>query len=376
MEDESVMRLIIYDILNLTLPFSTSIKFIAIVFLAIVILFSIFLDSGSVVANSQQTTSSSSSSSSQGKVFVMYAASLVKTFEDSLGPSFHNKTGYKYTGEARGAIQIANMIIDEQRTPDIFVSAGTVPIRKLMMNDSNNNSDADSSQAHSLLAQWLVKFASTEIVIAYSPNSHFHVNLDKAKRGEIPWYHVLSEPGFKFGRTDPELDPKGYYMIIAAKLSNLYYHDPTIKQKILGDDDRNPKQVFAEETLITTLETGQLDAIAAYKHEAIPKGLPYITLPPQINLANPTYSDFYKRASYTLQHTGQTIYGEPVYFAVTIPRTVKNSDGAISFVKFLLSADGQHILQSQGLNHIQKPIFEGNMDKIPSAIRNIMTLAE
>ncbi|HET7344356.1 MAG TPA: substrate-binding domain-containing protein, partial [Nitrososphaeraceae archaeon] len=86
-------------------------------------------------------------------------------------------------------------------------------------------------------------------------------------------------------------------------------------------------------------------------------------------------SDFYKRGSYTLQHTSQTIYGEPIYFAVTIPRTVKNSDGAMSFVKFLLSADGQHILQSQGLNHIQKPIFEGNKDKIPSAIRNIMTLA-
>jgi molybdate/tungstate transport system substrate-binding protein len=357
------------------LPLSTSIKFVVIAFLSIVILLSIFLNSRSIFANGQQTTSYSSSS--QGKVFVMYAASLVKTFEDILGPSFQNKTGYKYTGEARGSVQIANMITDGQRTPDVFVAAGTVPIMKLMMNNGNNNPDAGSIQPpHSLLAQWLVKFASAEMVIAYSPNSHYHVDLDKAKRGEIPWYHVLSEPGFKFGRTDPELDPKGYYMIIAAKLSNLYYHDPTIKQKILGDDDRNPKQVFAEETLITTLETGQLDAIAAYKHEAIPKGLPYITLPPQINLANPTYSDFYKRASYTLQHTGQTIYGESVYFAVTIPRTVKNSDGAISFVKFLLSADGQHILQSQGLNHIQKPIFEGNMDKIPSAIRNIMTLAE
>jgi molybdate/tungstate transport system substrate-binding protein len=357
------------------LPLSTSIKFVVIAFLSIVILLSIFLNSRSIFANGQQTTSYSSSS--QGKVFVMYAASLVKTFEDILGPSFQNKTGYKYTGEARGSVQIANMITDGQRTPDVFVAAGTVPIMKLMMNNGNNNPDAGSIQPpHSLLAQWLVKFASAEMVIAYSPNSHYHVDLDKAKRGEIPWYHVLSEPGFKFGRTDPELDPKGYYMIIAAKLSNLYYHDPTIEQKILGNDDRNPKQLFPEETLRTTLEIGQLDAIAAYKHEAVARSLPYITLPPQINLANPTYFDFYKRSSYTLQHTGQTIYGEPIYFAVTIPRTVKNSDGAISFVKFLLSADGQHILQSQGLNHIQKPIFEGNMDKIPSAIRNIMTLAE
>ena len=127
-------------------------------------------------------------------------------------------------------------------------------------------------------------------VIPYSPTSHFHLNLDKAKKGEIPWYQVLSQPGFKFGRTDPELDPKGYYMIIAAKLANIYLKDQTIKQRILGED-RNPKQIFPEETLTTTLETGQLDAMAAYKHEAIAKGLSYITLPSQINLANLTSSN-------------------------------------------------------------------------------------
>lgn len=349
--------------------FSKFIKFIIVGILSIVVLFSISLNSWYMVANGQQTTSSSS----HGKVFVMYAASLVKTFEDILGPSFQNKTGYMYVGEAKGSVQIANMIIDGQRTPDVFVSAGTIPIKKLMINNSVSSSYA-GGKPHSLLAKWLVKFASAELVIAYSPNSRFNVDLDKAKRGEIQWYHVLSEPGFKFGRTDPELDPKGYYMIIAAKLSNLYYNDPTIELKILGND-RNPKQLFPEETLRTTLDTGQLDAIAAYKHEAVARGLPYITLPPEISLANPTYSYIYERVSYTL-HTGQTIYGEPVYFAVTITETVKNSDGAISFVKFLLSGDGQHLLQSQGLNYIKSPIVEGNIEKMPSDIRNIILAAQ
>jgi molybdate/tungstate transport system substrate-binding protein len=30
----------------------------------------------------------------QGKVFVMYAGSLVKIFEDVIGPAFQNETGY------------------------------------------------------------------------------------------------------------------------------------------------------------------------------------------------------------------------------------------------------------------------------------------
>ena len=306
-------------------------------------------------SNAQQTQQN------KGKVFVMYAASLIKTFEESLGPSFEKRTGYTYVGEGRGSVQIANMIIDGQRKPDVFVSAGTIPIMKLL------NKNAGSDQQPS--AQWLVKFASAEMVIAYSTNSHFHLDLDKAKKGLIPWYQVLSEPGFKLGRTDPELDPKGYYMVITAKLANTYYNDQSIKHRILGQD-RNPKQIFPEETLTTILETGQLDAIAAYKHEAIAKGLPYITLPPQINLGDSVFFDFYKKASYTL-NTGKIVYGQPIYFSVTVPEaTVSNLDGAISFVTYLLSSDSQHIIQSQGLNYI-KPIAEGNVDKIPIGIRNM-----
>jgi ABC-type molybdate transport system substrate-binding protein len=56
----------------------------------------------------------------RGKVFIMYAGSLIKTFESTVGPSFQKETGYGYLGEVRGSLQIANMIIDGQRRPDIF----------------------------------------------------------------------------------------------------------------------------------------------------------------------------------------------------------------------------------------------------------------
>jgi molybdate/tungstate transport system substrate-binding protein len=205
-------------------------------------------------------------------------------------------------------------------------------------------------------AHGLVKFVSAEMVIAYLPTSHFHNDLDKAKKGLVPWYQVLSEQGFKFGRTDPELDPKGYYTIIASKLANSYYKDDNIKQRVLGDD-------FPEETLITTLETGHLDAIAAYKHEAIARGLEYIALPPQINLGNPSFTNFYKTVTYTLT-SGQTVHGEPIYFSVTIPDTYQNLAGARAFVKFLISFDGSSILERNGLDHIN-PVTQGRVSNIP-----------
>src|SRR5215831_17235527 len=83
--------------------------------------------------------------------------------------------------------------------------------------------------------------------------------------------------------------------------------------------------------------------------------LVFLTLPPQINLGDPSYSNFYKTATYTLP-SGQTIQGGPVYFSVTIPDTYKNLPGAKAFVKFLLSPDGSIILQRDGLDHIKPPV--------------------
>ncbi len=293
----------------------------------------------------------------QGKVFVVYAGSLVKIFEDVIGPAFQNKTGYTYVGEGKGSVQAANMIGDGFRSPDVFVSAGAIPILKLMDNNPP-------------LAEWLLEFGSSEMVIAYSPNSQYYDDLEKAKKGDMPWYDAISKEGFKFGRTDPELDPKGYYAIITAKLANIYYNDSSIKERVLGED-RNSKQIFPEEILKTILESGQLDAVAAYKHEAISRGLSYITLPKEINLSDPLFSNFYKKADYTSESDQKTIYGGPIYFSITIPQTVKNMEGAISFVNFLLSENGSQILENQGLNSIDV-LSEGDANKLPPSVKNLV----
>ncbi|HYO06241.1 MAG TPA: substrate-binding domain-containing protein, partial [Phototrophicaceae bacterium] len=88
----------------------------------------------------------------QGKVFVVYAGSLIKIFEDVIGPAFQKETGYTFVGEGKGSVQAANMIKDGFRNPDVFVSAGANPILKLMDNKPS-------------LAEWLLEFGSAEIVI-------------------------------------------------------------------------------------------------------------------------------------------------------------------------------------------------------------------
>jgi molybdate/tungstate transport system substrate-binding protein len=286
-------------------------------------------------------------------VSVMYAGSLINIFENEIKPAFQNSTGYNFIGESKGSVQISNMILDGFRKPDVFVSADTTPIERLI----NHNPS---------LANWLVKFGSAELVITYNSNSPFALDLIKASKEEIPWYKVLEKEGFKFGRTDPELDPKGYYTVIAAELANIYYNDLTIKDRIFLGEDRNKKQIFPEEILKSILDSGQIDATASYKHEAIAKGLPYISLPDQINLSNPNYTHYYNKISYKLA-TGRTIIGNPIYFSFTIPNTVENIEGAISFTKFLISEKGKGILEQMGLDPIN-PILQGNLSHLESEI--------
>ena len=118
------------------------------------------------------------------------------------------------------------------------------------------------------------------------------------------------------------------------------------------------------------LDSGQIDATAAYKHEAIAKGLPYITLPNQINLSEPNYTNFYNKISYKLG-TGETISGNPIFFSFTIPNTVENIESAVSFVKFLLSENVKKILEQVGLSPI-KPILQGDIHQLKPEILSIV----
>ena len=66
--------------------------------------------------------------------------------ETKIGPAFSH-LGYNYKGEGHGSIQDANMIIDGQRFPDVFISVGGQPITKLIVNNPS-------------LAKWYLSFVS------------------------------------------------------------------------------------------------------------------------------------------------------------------------------------------------------------------------
>lgn len=290
-----------------------------------------------------------------GTVQVMYAGSLTNIMESQIAPAFQQASGYTFAGEAKGSLALANEIKGHLRRPDIFISASPGVNKQLMGVDNGG------------YVSWYINFARAEMVIGYNPNSRFARDFQAAANGSKLWYQVLAEPGLRLGRTDPILDPKGQATIYLLELAEDYYHQPGLRQRILGADE-NAGQVFPEEDLVARLGAGQLDAGFFYTNEAQAAHIPSITLPAQINLGNPSLAATYAHATWTNPRTKQTSRGGPIVFTVTIPSTAQNRAGAQAFVRFLLSSQGQNLLQGNGL--LSTPfIASGDPASVPQPLQ-------
>lgn len=320
---------------------------------SLIVLIFIFL--ASACGSSTTGSNPPPTSPAKGPISVLYAGSLVNIMEKDIGPAFDKATGYTFQGEGKGSTALANEIKGKLRSPDVFISADP-RVNKLLMGQANGN-----------YVSWYVTMAATELVIGYSPQSRFAADLQAAANGTKPWYQVLEEPGLRLGRTDPILDPKGYNTLFLFQLAQQYYHQPGLEQRILGSDE-NTSQVFPEEQLVARLGSGQLDAGIFYLNEVKQQHLPYITLPAQINLGDTSLASMYATAHWTNPKTNKVLKGAPILYTVTIPSTSRNQNGAIAFVNFVLSSQGQSILKNDGL--LATTIkASGNSSAIPGQLK-------
>ncbi|MDE3076394.1 MAG: extracellular solute-binding protein [Chloroflexota bacterium] len=288
---------------------------------------------------------------------VLYAGSLVNLMEKGIGPAFQKQTGISYQGQGAGSVALANAIKDKTKFGDVFVSADPV-VNKNLMGSANG--------------AWLdayVLVARTTMVVGYNPKSSFAGEFDKVKNGALAWYQVLEEPGLRLGRTDPNLDPKGYRTLFMFDLAEAYYHQPGLRAKLLGADE-NAKQVFPEETLESRLETGALDAGVFYLNEAAEKHLPYITLPDEVNQGNPDMAAIYAKARYT-NAKGRTFAGGPIIYTAGTLNHAKDPAAGRAFLEFLLSGSAQAIMKDHGLLSVPA-LYGGDKSALPAGIQPLL----
>ena len=292
-----------------------------------------------------------------GEAKVAYASSLDFLNQKDFFPAFTKATGDTTTDwvDSSGALEAE--IAGNEIAPNVFESVGGDNITPL----------------EPKFTSWYVQYAGTQMVVAYNPKSKYASQFQAIASGKEPLknlFLLMEKPGFKLGRTDPNIDPQGRAFIFMLELAQMYYHLPSnTVDKIIGTPLANPKssEIFSETSLDATLTSGQLDAASAYLNQAIEQHLSYITLPPAINLGDFALAGQYAKATVTIDDNGvQTPKsGSPLVLDVT---TIgKPTAASIAFVKYLISPAGRAVCKAGGYT-LLTPTATGS--GVPTAIRS------
>jgi molybdate/tungstate transport system substrate-binding protein len=258
---------------------------------------------------------------------VAYAGSMGSMMDGGIRPAIAKALGAELQGRAQGSTGLANMIIAGSIRPDVFISVTPGPMRVVLKASK---------------AERGIPIARTEMVIAYSPKSQYAAMLAKAgEPGAKPWWQILETPGFRFGRTDPNTDPQGLNIIFMMQLAARYYHQPDLAAKILGPQI-NPQQIFQEPQVMARLQAGQLDASSAYKTQPAALGLPFISLPAEINLGSASMEHEYQQASIKLN--GKPQNPAPLVFYAAVLKDAAQPKLAGRFLAWLQGPEARQIL--------------------------------
>ncbi|MFQ6056274.1 MAG: tungstate ABC transporter substrate-binding protein WtpA [Methanosarcinales archaeon] len=280
---------------------------------------------------------------------VFHAGSLSKPFSDIEKAYEAKHPNVDVQREAKGSIATIRKVTDLGRTADIIGSADYTAIEKMMFPE---------------YADWYVAFAKNQMVIIYNDMSKYANEVNSEN-----WYEVLTREGVELSHSNPDDDPCGYRAVIVYKLAAQYYNDSTLYDRLTANTP--PKNIRSTETdLLGLLDAGELDYVFIYKSIASQHNYKFIELPPQLDLGEVEYKDFYYNGTVALSD-GTVKHGAPIVYGITIPKNAEHPDIAADFVRFVLSADGQKIMQDNGQPPIV-PAITNDINKVPENIKSLV----
>jgi molybdate/tungstate transport system substrate-binding protein len=310
--------------------------------------------------SSSSSSSTPSSTKPSGTASVAYASSLEYLNEKVAGPAFTKATGYAYSGRSGASGELESDIAAKEISPNVFESVGGDNITPLFPK----------------FTKWYVQYAGTSIVVAYNPKSKYASQFKAFADGTKPLkdlFPLMETPGFKLGRTDPNIDPQGRSFIYMLQLAQSHYNLPSnTVSKILGTSnwaDPNSPQIYSEASLDATLQSGQLDASSAYITQAVELHLPYIKLPPAINLGDAALANEYGKAHITITVGGVKTPKTGSPLVIDITTIGKPSSAGTAFVKYTLSPAGLAQYKAGGFTLIKPTVF-GDTSAIPAAVKS------
>jgi molybdate/tungstate transport system substrate-binding protein len=279
-----------------------------------------------------------------GPLIVFNAGSLAKPFSDLLRAFKAKHPDVVPAQENSGSLEAARKLTELGKIPDVVGVADYGVISKLLI------------PRH---AGWYATFARNSMVLIHTGQS--------VGAGEINgqnWWQVLLRLGIRAGRSDPALDPNGYRTLMVFQLAEKHYQQPGLAARL--ERAFPPKYIRPKEADLTALvQAGELDYSWSYASIAKTADLPYVDLPDEVDLSDPRLADWYGQARVHLPGASRggkdsvEFRGEPIVYALTIPKAAAHPGTAREFVRFIFSSEGQSILKANGFTVLAKPLLGG-----------------
>ena len=291
-------------------------------------------------------SASPAASGVHGTLIVFGAGTLATPFAAEIAAFKKANPGVTVHSQFGASGDMVKAITQLHQPADVLGVADYSLIPKLMFN------------AH---ATWYLGFVSNQITFAYTSRSKGASGLTPAN-----WYKVLGQPGVRIGRSNPAADPSGYQTLQMLQLANSYYKNPGLSASVLKN---SPAASVAETetSLISALQSGQIDYLAIYKSTAQEQHVKYIALPPQINLSDPAMAAAYAKVSIHAGSLG-TLTAKPIIYGLTIPASAPNAALGEKFISFVIGPQGQAIMRSNGFVVIS-PALANPQAKVPASIK-------
>jgi len=279
-----------------------------------------------------------------GAVVVFNAGSLGLAFKNLLQAFKKANPGVTTAQESSGSLEAARKLTELGKIPDVLAVADYSIIPKLLIPAQTD---------------WYATFANNSLVLAFRNESQAALEINAQN-----WYQILLRSGIRTGRADPTLDPAGYRTLMVWQLAERYYRQPNLAALLKNASPMRyvrPK----EADLTALLQLGEFDYIWTYVSLAHSNGFRWVDLPAEINLSDPAMAANYAAARVVLPGAtaapGDTVEfrGEPIVYALTIPRGAPHPEVAEAFVRFVFSPAGQGIIAEAGLQPMAPPLLGG-----------------
>jgi molybdate/tungstate transport system substrate-binding protein len=291
--------------------------------------------------------------------------------------------------EGHGTIQVIRHATDLNEKIDVLLVADYLLIPRMMYTAKMPNTDES-------FADYYVRFATNEIVLAYTNNSRYADEINSEN-----WYSILTRSDVTLGLGNPQIASIGYHALTAIQLAENYYGEPSLFHNLITanldppitsiqvgsnytitvPEIQNPKGDklklrSSEVDLIAMLDSGHLDYCLIYLSNAKQYGFNYIELPGEINMGSPQYESTYEQIQVIYEHQRFTTIsldraGENIYYGLTIPKNAPNPDLAEEFVKFLLNGAGKDDFEL-AYHPVFAPSFTDKLQKLPASLQSIV----